>query len=192
MGSLQAATQDRKSRLAKFAGIKRKQPESSEDNGNPNPTETEEADVTKTYLSGRNYDPETRGPKLGFENNPDSGLETLEIRAAALQEATREEAAKETEADAAQVDIFKLQPKKPNWDLKRDLKERMEVLDIRTGNAIARLVKERLESARKAENGQKLDEAVPMEGGELLSAVHAAEEQAEEEAKKARDDEETA
>ena len=56
--------------------------------------------------------------------------------------------------------MFKLQPKKANWDLKRDLARKMEVLDVRTDNAIARMVRERIEGQKKAQR-----EAAAVGGG---------------------------
>jgi coiled-coil domain-containing protein 12 len=116
------------------------------------------------------------------------------VRAAALELAQKEAAAKEEEEGKdAPIDLFKLQPKKPNWDLKRDLKERMQVLDVRTKNAIARLVRERLEAERKRKVGEVgdgdhgEDAALPLEGGELLEAVHVRERQEEEERRRERE-----
>jgi coiled-coil domain-containing protein 12 len=143
-------------------------------------------------LSGRNYDAETRGPKLGFETAPDAEKDTLEVRAAALELAHKEEVAKQEEEKDAPIDLFKLQPKKPNWDLKRDLKERTAVLDVRTKNAIARLVRERLEGERnkKIAAGEEGDGAIPLEGGELVEAVHLRERQEEEERRREREEDE--
>jgi coiled-coil domain-containing protein 12 len=183
--TLQAATQDRKARLAQLKSLKRKQPEpSAEDTDLPDAPEhpKEPVDVTRTYLSGRNYDPETRGPKLGFEEAPNAGKETLETRATELAEETKKAADQDAEKDAP-LDLFKLQPKKPNWDLKRELKDKMQILDVRTDNAIARLVRERLEGQKKAAgNG----EAGGMEGNELLEAVHAREREEREDEKRER------
>lgn len=194
--SLDAATTERKARLAKLASLKRKQPE-------PEPlTETRAGDddaadavpdITTTYLSGRNYDAETRGPKLGFEQNPLDGQITLEEQAADIAKATAEEARKEEEADQP-IDLFKLQPKKPNWDLKRDLDEKLKVLDVRTGNAIARLVRQRIENAQReakakgaTTNGGERGEEVGIEGEMLVEGIHVRERE-EEEARRGGED----
>jgi coiled-coil domain-containing protein 12 len=198
-GKLEAATQDRKARLAALRGIKRKAPETTQEPdaaysqaNAPSEPPNEELSVTKTYLSGRNYDPETRGPKLGFESAPDAEKDTLEVRAAALELQHKEEVAKAEEEKDAPIDLFKLQPKKPNWDLKRDLRERAAVLDVRTKNAIARLVRERLEGERKRKiaEGHAADEVVALEGGELLEAVNLRERQDEEERRREREEDE--
>lgn len=193
--SLDAAATERKARLAKLASLKRKQPE-------PEPiTETRAGEdeavdaapaVTTTYLSGRNYDAETRGPKLGFEQNPLDGQITLEEQAADIAKATAEEARKEEEADQP-IDLFKLQPKKPNWDLKRDLDEKLKILSVRTENAIARLVRQRIENAQRtakekaAANGGERGEEVGIEGEMLVEGIHVRERE-EEEARRVGDE----
>jgi coiled-coil domain-containing protein 12 len=179
--TLSAAAQDRKARLAQLRSLKRKQPEPSNDHDQPtvgnDGAESEEKsdDVKLKYLSGRNYDHATGGAKLGFEHAPDENENTIERQAAALAEQVREEAQEEAKKDEP-LDLFKLQPKKPNWDLKRDLKQRMEILDVRTENAMARLVRERIEGQKKT--GDSLD------GVNLVEAVRVRErEEAEDEAR---------
>jgi len=161
--SLSAAVDDRKARLAKLKSLKRKQPSASDDDHEISTTtqsgRAEESsqdpsppsqDVARLHISGRNYDPETRGPKLGFEAPPVEGP-TLEDQAAELEAEVRRKAQGDDATDRG-IDLFKLQPKKPNWDLKRELNRKLEVLNVRTDNAIARLVRERLE-AKKAGTG---------------------------------------
>ncbi|KAJ5880648.1 uncharacterized protein N7473_011701 [Penicillium subrubescens] len=178
--SLDAASNDRKARLAKLAALKRKQPEPEE------PTDasldSEKADkstseVTTKFLSGRNYDAETRGPKLGFEQGPQEGQVTVEAQAAEIAEAVKEQAQKDEDGDQP-VDLFKLQPKKPNWDLRRDLDEKLKILNVRTENAIARLVRQRIETAQRAakERGATTNgeggEEVGIEGDALVEGIH--------------------
>jgi coiled-coil domain-containing protein 12 len=177
--SLDAASTDRKSRLAKLAALKRKQPEpeslTEARAGDDEPVDAA-PDVTTSYLSGRNYDAETRGPKLGFEQGPQDGKVTVETQAAEIAQATAEQAQKDEAADQP-IDLFKLQPKKPNWDLRRDLDEKLKTLDVRTQNAIARLVRQRIENARRAakERGQSngdQGEEVGIEGDALVEGIH--------------------
>ncbi len=205
--SLDAAAQDRKARLAKLKSLKRKQPDSDStdalDAGSPvkhprSPSPPATDNVAATYLSGRNYDAETRGPKLGFESAPTEGQVTLEAQAETLAEETRRAAAAEAAAEKP-LDLFKLQPKKPNWDLKRDLERKLEVLNVRTENAIARLVRERIAAAQKAaaakkgdgvgsEGGEGDGEAVGMEGVSLVEAMHVREREEEDERRQGEDD----
>ena len=131
--------------------------------------EEEEPDVARLHLSGRNYDAEAQGPRLGFETLPHLALEaegrTLEAQAAGVEAEIRQRAAEDARDDAG-VDLFKLQPRKPNWDLRRDLDAKLEVLAVRTDNAIARLVRERVAAAQKsAAAGPEMLAAPPPEGG---------------------------
>ncbi|BDD55073.1 hypothetical protein MAP00_000627 [Monascus purpureus] len=186
--SLDAAATDRKARLAKLAALKRKQPEPeplTEIRAQDEELEDAVPDITTTYLSGRNYDPETRGPKLGFESAPTEGQTTLELQAAEIAQATAAQAKKDEEADQP-IDLFKLQPKKPNWDLKRDLDEKMKILNVRTENAIARLRSAKAKGAKS--NGEEQDEQVGIEGEMLVEGIHVREREEEEERRQIEED----
>ena len=199
---LSAASNDRKARLAQLKSLKRKQAPSDDTHDTSTSdstalTTTQEEDapsVVTTYLSGRNFDPSTRNVKLGFDNTPVADpTNTLEYKAQQLALQTKAE--QEKEKGDAPLDLFKLQPKKPNWDLKRDLNEKMRTggLERETKNAIARLVRERVEAQKNeklkiAGNGE--GEEVGMEGGELVEAMHQRE--AEEERERRRDEEDDA
>ena len=209
--ALSAASQDRKARLAQLKSLKRKQPdESQDDSQGAEPTaksprhedQPEQPDITTTYLSGRNYDAATKGPRLGFEAAPSEGQETLERKAAALAAETKRQAEEEEKADKP-LDLFKIQPKKPNWDLKRDLEQKLEILNVRTDNAIARIVRERIASQQKAAkakvtNGQANGsaqeggdiEAAGIDGTTLVEATNVREREDEEDARREREDEE--
>lgn len=197
--SLDAAATERKARLAKLASLKRKRPGTDAASEQQIPEENaprDDTSIAEQYVSGRNYDVATRGPKLGFEQEPSAQQETVEQEAARISAAAAEQAAKD-EADAEKgIDLFKLQPKKPNWDLKRDLAERMRVVDVRTQNAIARLVRERIQKAKQEAqsktSGQKTDggEELGVEGNTLVEAVHLREKEDEEDRNKQLSDEE--
>ncbi|KAI1182548.1 cwf18 pre-mRNA splicing factor-domain-containing protein [Nemania serpens] len=206
--TLSAASDDRKARLAKLKTLKRKQPADEivapESERSPSPP-SETTDVATRLLSGRNYDPETRGPKLGFEAPPILGMEgpTLEQQAALVEEETRKAAAEDAKDDQG-IDLFKLQPKKPNWDLKRDLEKKLEVLNVRTDNAIARLVRERIANAQAAakqraqpvaSNGDGdgdggSAEAAGMDGVALVEGLRVREREDEEERREREEEEE--
>lgn len=208
-GSLDAAATERKARLAKLKSLKRKQPPTDAEDPDASDltpsipadaTPPPSPDPTSQYLSGRNYDAETRGPKLGFESAPNAEQETLEDRAAAIALETKEKEERERKEEKP-IDLFTLQPKKPNWDLKRDVARKMEVLNARTENAIARLVRERVEGQKRKEvetrnggvgKGQD-GESVGMGGSELVEGVHLREkEEAEEERREREEDAELA
>jgi coiled-coil domain-containing protein 12 len=204
--TLSAAADDRKARLAKLRTLKRKQPDDeiapeSTRSPSPPPPPPTEPDVAKQYLSGRNYDVEARGPKLGFEAAPTQNMEgpTLEEQAAEIEAEARQKAAEEAvEADKG-IDLFKLQPKKPNWDLKRDLEKKLELLNVRTDNAIAKLVRERIAGAKKVQeqkgtasgdgDGDGDGEAVGLDGVALVEGLRVREKENEEEERRAAEDE---
>ncbi|XP_060077240.1 coiled-coil domain-containing protein 12-like [Ylistrum balloti] len=48
-----------------------------------------------------------------------------------------------------EVDIMNLAPRKPDWDLKRDVAKKLEKLEKRTQRAIAELIRERLKSSNE-------------------------------------------
>ncbi|ROT35649.1 hypothetical protein SODALDRAFT_329014 [Sodiomyces alkalinus F11] len=198
--NLTAAADDRKSRLAQLKNLKRKQPSDEivppESARSPSPPA--EPDVSKLHLSGRNYDPETRGPKLGFEAPPIEDLDqpTLEEQAAVVEAEVKQAAAEEERGDKA-VDLFKLQPKQPNWDLKRDLEKKLEILNTRTDNAIARLVRERIANVQKEKNktgslegGTDGQDASLLDGAALVEGVRVREREEEEDERRDREDEE--
>jgi coiled-coil domain-containing protein 12 len=194
---LTAAANDRKSRLAHLKSLKRKQAPADDDAPaieeapstalvNTPPSES----VTKSYLSGRNYDHETRNVKLGFEDAPvGDRTATLEYKAEQLALESKAQQQLEEKEDKG-LDLFKLQPKKPNWDLKRDLQEKTKTLDVWTENAIARLVRERVEGQKNARQAKQVagGEEVGMEGSELVEAMHLKEREEQEERR--RDEEE--
>jgi len=201
--SLVAAAEERKARLAQLKSLKRKQPtatpESVENTRDDLHTVDKGRSVspsisgTSKYLSGRNYDSETRGPKLGFETQPAEGEDTVEAQAEAIEEATRAQIEEEEKADKP-LDLFKLQPKKPNWDLKRDLDRKLQILNVRTDNAIARLVRERILAAQntaEAVQGKNGDaEPVGLDGVSLVEATHVLEREEAEDERRERQEEE--
>ncbi|KAI1371987.1 cwf18 pre-mRNA splicing factor-domain-containing protein [Hypoxylon crocopeplum] len=210
--TLGAAADDRKARLAKLKSLKRKQPadeiappeseRSASPPSGPAPAlaepEIEAEAVARLHLSGRNYDAETKGPKLGFEAPPTLGMEgpTLEEQAAEVEAEIKRKAAEDAGDDKG-VDLFKLQPKKPNWDLKRDLDKKLEILNVRTDSAIAKLVRERIANAQAAakknakpvENGDDASqEAAGMDGVALVEGLRVREREEEEEERREREE----
>lgn len=199
--SLDAQANERKARLAQLRSLKRKQQpeegpsspdrnEQSSSSDQPRPT-----DAAAHYLSGRNYDIAARGPKLGFDHAPTEGEATVEEQAAVLALETKKWLDEEEKADKP-IDLFTLQPKKPNWDLKRDLERRLEILNVRTDNAIARLVRQRIQDQEKSK--AKAAEAagddvagegrIGIDGTTLVEGVHLREREEAENERRARDD----
>jgi len=208
---LSAAANDRKARLAQLKSLKRKQAPTQDDpDAESSPqaatstslTQIEETEpsVTTTYLSGRNFDPTTRNVKLGFDNTPIADpTNTLEYKAQQLALETKQQQDEEKAEDKG-LDLFKLQPKKPNWDLKRDLEAKMRSLDVQTENAIARIVRERIEGQKAIKEREVKSvgsrggsegngEEVGMEGTELVEAMHLKEQEEERERRRDEADE---
>ncbi|PHH64116.1 hypothetical protein CDD81_4991 [Ophiocordyceps australis] len=165
----------------------------------PRPAQSDKSDISRQYLSGRNYDFEKRGPKSGFEHPPNIGLkmQTLEQRAAQIEADVLKQAQEQAQGDQA-IDLLKLQPKKPNWDLKRKLEPKMAILNVRTDNAIAKIVRERIEAqktTRKAAQGQDHDttgaedeESAGIDGNALVEGLRVREQEDQEEEKRDREE----
>ncbi|KAI5837555.1 cwf18 pre-mRNA splicing factor-domain-containing protein [Morchella snyderi] len=175
IASLDAAAAARKERLAKLNSLKRKQPTSTGTDTEIPDTPASEAlskssspsgvKDTSHLLSGRNYDIESRAPKMGFAQAPTEGVDTLEDLVEAIITKTKEQQLAEGKNDKA-IDLFSLQPKKPNWDLKRDVDKKLEKLDMKTDVAIAKIIRARIEEAKKkkVENKEYGDEMDGVEG----------------------------
>lgn len=99
---------------------------------------------TNNRFKERNFDLETESTKLGYDANPTEGQETVELLGAEEEARTIQEL---MEKNQSAVDYFKLQPKRANWDLKRDLQEDLDQLDRETDKAIDALVRERIRKA---------------------------------------------
>ncbi|KAI5857145.1 cwf18 pre-mRNA splicing factor-domain-containing protein [Tricharina praecox] len=167
--SLDAAAAARKERLSQLKSLKRKAPTSSSSSdesasaptalGAPTQQQSTDKDVSH-LLSGRNYDIVERAPKMGFSSLPTENQETLEDAAAKIAEETRQHRV-EAEKEDKPIDLFNLQPKKPNWDLKRDVDKKLERLDQRTDMAIAKLIRARIiEEKAKDKGGMEEDDVV--------------------------------
>lgn len=176
IASLDAAAAARKERLAQLKSLKRKQPSSDTDtvlpdapdstlqSKSPSPPSGGEKD-TSIHLSGRNYDIESRAPKMGFAQAPSEGQETLEALAQEIVTRTKEQQLADEKGEKP-IDLFSLQPKKPNWDLKRDVDKKLEKLNAKTDVAIAKMIRQRIEEVKKKRELEKPDgdEAVGVEG----------------------------
>ncbi|KAI7849659.1 mRNA splicing factor [Circinella umbellata] len=75
---------------------------------------------------------------------PDDIGETVESQ---TKDFTKEALAAAAEQEKEEVDLINLQPKKPNWDLKRDVEKKLERLDRRTQRAILEIIR-KLEGKR--------------------------------------------
>ncbi|KAM7336915.1 hypothetical protein ACRRTK_003034 [Alexandromys fortis] len=108
------------------------------DNGEPQTKQLreEEEDGKHRGLRLRNYVPEDEDLKR---------RRVPQAKPVAVEEKVKEqlEAAK-PEPVIEEVDLANLAPRKPDWDLKRDVAKKLEKLEKRTQRAIAELIRERL------------------------------------------------
>ncbi|CAG8552754.1 10248_t:CDS:2 [Acaulospora morrowiae] len=115
----------------------------------------------KPALKFRNYTPINEeiinaAAKIHI-TTPDDLSETLEKQAVKI---TKEVEAVEEAKRAEEVDLFNLAPKKPNWDLKRDVEKKLAKLERKTQASVAKLIRIRLQNALADEATVDLVDAV--------------------------------
>ncbi|KAH9848905.1 mRNA splicing factor [Lenzites betulinus] len=136
--SLAEASESRKARLTALR--KRKAGEATDDAGG------EEAPVIKH----RSFDPETRTLKKRGQEEDVEMEDTVEHQIEGLAEKIiAEDAARR----AQDLDLFNIAPKRPNWDLKRELDKKLSKLERKTQESIHTLIRQRL----AAQKGQSDD-----------------------------------
>nr|CAG4641383.1 EOG090X0KZ2 [Eulimnadia texana] len=136
VGQLEAEALKRKERLA---ALKRKQTADNSNNTNNQTT------LPKPLF--RSYTP--LDEKLKDEVVPPPNLPELDEQ---VQEELKQA---KTPATVAELDLENLAPRKPDWDLKRDIAKKLDKLERRTQKAIAELIRDRLR-----DNKQDLASAV--------------------------------
>jgi coiled-coil domain-containing protein 12 len=146
MSTLEQQAAERKARLAQLRSLKRKadqvdQPPELPVSRSATPEQPKSDSDKEPKLSGRNYDLEARDFKSGIGVSIIDGEETIELVA---EEEKERALSKLRERETAKLNLDSLQPKKVNWDLKRDLEPQMTLLETRTDNAIIRIVRDRL------------------------------------------------
>ncbi|GFZ48204.1 hypothetical protein JCM24511_05952 [Saitozyma sp. JCM 24511] len=124
----------------------------------------------------RNFDPETR--QLRKRENGEAGDDTVEKAVEGLAEAIIKE---DEEKRKEELDLFNIQPKRANWDLKRDMTNRMAKLERRTNEAIATIFRQRLQAMKKDTGDAQVD---------LMAGINAAEHERDDAAAREESDEE--
>jgi len=128
--SLAEAAEARKARLQALK--KRKLGENGE----------EAANGEEPPLKQRAFDPATRSlRKHGALDEED----TVERNVEGLAEQILQE---EEQKRAEDLDLFNIAPKRPNWDLKRELEKKLAKLERKTQEAIHTLIRQRLQSQK--------------------------------------------
>ncbi|KAM5157545.1 coiled-coil domain-containing protein 12 [Mantella aurantiaca] len=128
VGRLEEEARKRKERLL----LLRKKRAREDGDGDVNPPEEEK----HRELKLRNYTPQDE--VLKERQVPPAKPVTVEEKVKEQLEAAKPEPIIE------EVDLTNLAPRKPDWDLKRDVAKKLEKLEKRTQRAIAELIRERL------------------------------------------------
>ncbi|KAI0658798.1 mRNA splicing factor [Cubamyces menziesii] len=136
--SLAEASEARKARL--IALRKRKAGEA-----------VDEANVdAEPVVKHRSFDPTTRTLKKHTPDEDAQMEDTVEHQVEGLAEKI---IAEDAERRAQDLDLFNIAPKRPNWDLKRELDKKLSKLERKTQEAIHTLIRQRL----AAQKGQSDD-----------------------------------
>ncbi|KAI8985392.1 cwf18 pre-mRNA splicing factor-domain-containing protein, partial [Pilobolus umbonatus] len=99
-------------------------------------------------LRFRNYTPQDEKLKEHAQiSTPDDIKDNIESE---TKNFTKEALAQAAEKEKEEVDLFNLAPKKPNWDLKRDVEKKLDKLERQTQRAIYQIIRTRLEADENA------------------------------------------
>jgi coiled-coil domain-containing protein 12 len=169
--SLDEQARKRRERLAMLQATKRKHSALEESNTAQNDSDDGDALPSAKLQVTRNYDMETKMPKLGFlqASEVTSAQDTVENRSKALLAEVVTAQQQEEESQDAPLDLTQLQPKKPDWDLKRDLEARMEPLRRKQQQVVDGLVRDRIRAA-KDEGKKSIDGLAMLRQSERLEA----------------------
>ncbi|XP_034030845.1 coiled-coil domain-containing protein 12 [Thalassophryne amazonica] len=151
VGSLEEQALKRKERLKALRDKKLQGRE--QDDGEPEKKKAFGEEMTERHrdLKLRNYTPEDE--ELKERRVPNAKPESVEDKVKDQLEAANPEPIIE------EVDLANLAPRKPDWDLKRDVAKKLEQMERKTQLAIAELIWERLKG-----NEEELAEAVAAVG----------------------------
>jgi len=139
--SLEENAQSRKERLAALRRRKEERGGNAvSSNGDADKGGVGDRRETFTF---RNYDPATG--KARKHDRLQGEDETVEKLVDGLAERIIKE---DEEKRQQELDLFNIQPKKPNWDLKRDLDKKMAKLEPKTQAAFAQLIRNRLQAQK--------------------------------------------
>ncbi|KAJ8004839.1 hypothetical protein DPEC_G00140470 [Dallia pectoralis] len=143
VGSLQEQALKRKERLKALRGRQLQGRDGDRDDGEPDRkkdrAEEEAEDERHRELKLRNYTPEDE--ELRVRQVPKAKPASVEEKVKDQLEAANLEPVIE------EVDLANLAPRKPDWDLKRDVAKKLEKLERRTQKAIAELIRDRLKGS---------------------------------------------
>ncbi|KAL3861392.1 hypothetical protein ACJMK2_007427 [Sinanodonta woodiana] len=134
VGTLQEAALKRKERLK---NLKNQQNVKGPDDPEEGDTELKKEKLPKPIF--RSYKPQDESLKEGVlpEAKPADASDKIQSHLEASK----------SQQILDEVDLVNLAPRKPDWDLKRDVAKKLEKLERRTQRAIAELIRERLKAS---------------------------------------------
>lgn len=133
IGSLEEQALKRKERLKKLKYKAREKDASSTDSPN---NDAEKANLPVPMQISQ----------IGLKDQ-DAEIDAMEIKNDdVISKITNEIDALKTPIIIDEIDLQNLAPRKPDWDLKRDVAKKIEILERRTQRAIAQIIRERLRS----------------------------------------------
>merc|ERR1740117_922560 len=88
------------------------------------------------------------------------------ITSADVEAEIDEEIQNQLEAAEDQDAVLAIAPRKPNWDLKRDVERKMQLLQARTDRSVVQLIRQRIQQDRAAAKAPAASTAKPGEDGD--------------------------
>uniref|UniRef100_A0A1A7YYV7 Coiled-coil domain containing 12 n=1 Tax=Iconisemion striatum TaxID=60296 RepID=A0A1A7YYV7_9TELE len=142
VGSLQEQALKRKERLKALRDKKSYGQEEDDEEPESKKAATEENIEDKhRELKLRNYTPEDQELKE---------RQVPKVKPASVEDKVKDQLeAANPEPIIEEVDLANLAPRKPDWDLKRDVAKKLEKLERRTQRAIAELIRDRLRGSEE-------------------------------------------
>uniref|UniRef100_A0A674AR47 Coiled-coil domain containing 12 n=1 Tax=Salmo trutta TaxID=8032 RepID=A0A674AR47_SALTR len=143
VGSLQEQALKRKERLKALRGrqLQVRDGEDGEPDRKRDRAEEEAEEERHRELKLRNYTPEDEELKE---------RQVPKAKPASVEEKVKDQLdAAKPESVIEEVDLANLAPRKPDWDLKRDVAKKLEKLERRTQKAIAELIRDRLKGSEE-------------------------------------------
>jgi coiled-coil domain-containing protein 12 len=104
----------------------------------------EEDDIrlaSESIIKNRNFDPESRTLRKRTHADDVVMQGTVEKDVMGMAEKI---IAEDEQKRSQELDVFNIAPKRPNWDLKREMEKKLSKLDRKTQEAIHTLIRQRL------------------------------------------------
>jgi len=124
----------------------------------------DEGELADSVIKHRTFDPESRTLKKHTREDETHMEDTVEKRVEGMAEAI---IAEDQQRRAQDLDLFNIAPKRPNWDLKREMEKKLARLERKTQEAIHTLIRQRL----AAQKGQSDDLVGAMKAQERAEQV---------------------